>query len=99
SFVKRRQVELGFDPTNTVVLTVAPPFNRFAKEEHTLDYYQRMLDALKTVPGVSVTAAVTGAPTGGTMMNSPILIAGRPAPPSTDVQRAFVTIASPDYFR
>jgi putative ABC transport system permease protein len=99
SFVKLRQVELGFDPTNAVMLTIAPPFNRFPKEEQTLDYYQRMVDALKTVPGVNAVAAATTAPTAGAFMRSGILVAGRPKPTNADAQLAFVTITSPDYFR
>jgi putative ABC transport system permease protein len=101
SFIKLRQVELGFDPTNVVALTIAPPFNRFENDQRTLDYYQRMLDALKTVPGVSAVAAMTGMPVGGAFMSTSLLVAGRPEPSEaeSDAWRAFLTIASPDYFR
>jgi predicted permease len=99
SFVKLRQVELGFTPTNVITMRLAPPFNRFPKDAKTMDYYRQMLDALKAVPGVEAAAAVTSAPTAGAYMSAPILIAGQPAPPVADTQRAFLTIVSPDYFR
>jgi putative ABC transport system permease protein len=99
SFVKLRQVELGFEPSNAIALTIAPPFNRFPKEQRMVDYYQRMLDALKAVPGVSAAAAMTGMPIGGAFMNVSVLVDGRPAPSNVDEQRAFLNIASPDYFR
>src|SRR6185503_11780167 len=51
------------------------------------------------VPGVEAAAAVTSAPTAGAYMSSSILIAGHPTPANPDTQRAFVTVASRDYFR
>jgi predicted permease len=99
SFVKLRQVELGFSPTNVITMRLAPPFNRFEKDAKTMDYYRQMLDVLKEVPGVEAVAAVTSAPTGGAFMSAPILIAGQPAPDNADTQRAFLTVVSSDYFR
>ncbi len=99
SFIKLQQVELGFDPSNAVVLDLSPPFNRFPQNADTYDYYQRLLDDLKTLPGVAVVAATTTAPTLGSMMNSPMIIAGRPKPASNDAQQAYINAVSPDYFR
>lgn len=99
SFVKLRQVELGFEPANAVVLTLTPPFNRMAKRESTAPYYQRLLDALKTVPGVSAVAVGTAAPTEGAYMSSAIIVAGRPLPANKDAQQTFVNVVSADYFR
>lgn len=99
SFVKLQQVEIGFEPENAVMLTLAPPFNRFPKEANTYEYYQRLLDELKTLPGVSAVGAMTGGPTQGAFMSSPILIAGRAVPSRRDAQQSFVNVISPDYFR
>jgi putative ABC transport system permease protein len=99
SFWKLQQVELGFTPANVITLTLAPPVNRFPKDYKTMNYYQQMLDSLTTLPGVETVAAMTSAPTAGAFMSSSILIAGRPAPDNADLQRAFVSVVSPDYFR
>jgi predicted permease len=99
SFVKLRQVELGFTPTNVITVRLAPPFNRFPKEQKMTSYYNQLLDSLRAVPGVEAAAAVTSAPTAGAFMSSPILIAGQSAPVIPDAQRAFVTVVSADYFR
>lgn len=99
SFVKLRQVELGFDPANIISVRIAPAFNRFAAGQRTNDYYQQMLDAIDATPGVVSSAVVTGAPLRGFFMNAPLLIANRPEPASLDAQMAPVTIISPDYFR
>lgn len=99
SFIKLQQVEIGFEPENAVMLTLAPPFNRFPKEAKTYEYYQWLLDELKALPGVSAVGATTGGPTQGALMSSPIIIAGRSVPISRDAQQSFVNIVSPDYFR
>jgi len=99
SFIKLRQVELGFEPSHAIMLTISPAFNRFSEGQRINDYYQRMIDALKTVPGVTAAAAMTGSPLGGAFMNSGFLIEGRPAPASPENQRAFANVVSPDYFR
>jgi putative ABC transport system permease protein len=99
SFVKLQQVELGFEPHNAIVLTLTPPFNQLPKRASTIPYYQRLLNELKTAPGVNTVALGTAAPTEGAYMSSSIVVAGRPAPAERDAQQAFVNVVSPDYFR
>lgn len=99
SFVKLQQVELGFEPHNALVLTLTPPFNQLPKRASTIPYYQRLLDELKTVPGVSTVALGTAAPTEGAYMSSSMIVAGRPVPAERDAQQTFVNVVSPDYFR
>ena len=99
SFVKLQQVELGFEPSNAVLLTLSPPFDLMPKDANKNDYYLRMIEELKAVPGVSAVAAATGTPTQGTYMSSAMIVAGRPVPIEQDAQQTFVNIVSPDYFR
>jgi putative ABC transport system permease protein len=99
SFVKLRQVELGFTPANVISLTLAPPFSRFPKGYSRADYYRQMMDSLKTMPGVDAVAVATSPPTTGAFMNAPVLIAARTEPDNAEAQRAFVSVVSPDYFR
>ncbi|HKQ91015.1 MAG TPA: ABC transporter permease [Blastocatellia bacterium] len=99
SFVKLRQVELGFTPANVVSLTLSPPFSKFPKDYKRADYYRRMTDSLKTMPGVEAVALATGAPTTGAYMNASISIAARTEPDNAEAQRAFVSVVSADYFR
>jgi putative ABC transport system permease protein len=99
SFVKLRQVELGFTPANAISMRLSPPFSRFPKDYKWADYYRQMMDSLKTMPGVEAVAVATGAPTAGAYMNAPISISARTEPDNAEAQRAFVSIVSPDYFR
>jgi putative ABC transport system permease protein len=99
SFVKLQQVELGFEPHNAIVLTLTPPFNQLPKRASAIPYYQRLIDELKTVPGVSAVALGTAAPTQGAYMSSAMIVAGRPLPAERDAQQTFVNVVSSDYFR
>jgi putative ABC transport system permease protein len=99
SFVKLQQVELGFEPHNALVLTLTPPFNQLPKRASTIPYYERLLDELKTLPGVNTVALGTAAPTEGAYMSSSMIVAGRPMPAERDAQQTFVNVVSPDYFR
>ena len=99
SFVKLQQVELGFTPAKVVTVSVSPPFNRFPKAYRKTDYYQGLIESLRTMPGVDAAAATTSAPTAGVFMNVPILVAGRPEPANIETQRAFLNVVSPDFFR
>ena len=99
SFLKLRQVDLGFDPSHAVVMTISPAFNRFPEGQRTNSYYGQVLEALDATPGVVASAAVTGAPLGGAFMNSPILIPGRAPADNPDEDRVFFSVVSPDYFR
>ena len=99
SFIKLQQVELGFEPSHAVVVSIAPPTNSFPKDANQFPYYQRMLDEVKAVPGVEAAALTTTAPTEGAFMSSSILITGRPKPEARDAQQAFLNAVSADYFR
>ena len=99
SFIRLRQVELGFEPSRAVALSLAPPTNQFPKNADLFTYYQRILDEVKPMPGVEAVAVATTAPTEGAYMSSAIVIGGRPKPASRDAQQAFVTCVSPDYFQ
>jgi predicted permease len=99
SFVKLRQVELGFTPANVISLTLAPPFSRYPKDFNRMDYYRQLLETVKTMSGVEAVALTTSIPTTGAWMNVPTFVAGQAKPTNTDGQRAFASVVSADYFR
>ena len=99
SFVKLQQVELGFKPANVISVTLSPPFTLLPKTYRKTDYYRSMVESLKTMPGVEAAAVTTSPPTTGALMNVPLIIPGRPEPPGSEKQRAFLNVVSPDYFQ
>jgi putative ABC transport system permease protein len=60
--VRRLQsVPLGYDPTNVVELTIAPPSGKYDAPAQAAMLYARILDALRAIPGVELVAAAGGA--------------------------------------
>lgn len=99
SMIKLRQVELGFNPTHTLSMEVSPLSNGAKDETFRAEFYRRLIDSLRSVPGVN---AVSGSAPGlaqGAMMSSPILIAGRPKPDSPQTNIAFLTITNHDFLQ
>jgi putative ABC transport system permease protein len=99
SFDRLSHVDLGFDPTNVLVLRVSPDQTRYRSSEQTLGYYARLLEELRAVPGVVSAAAVTSLPLSGVGadFDRPFWpqVASRPR---RDVPRADIRMATPGYF-
>lgn len=98
SFASLQRVDHGFDARNLLVLRVAPDVTRY-REARVIDYYRRVLDAIRAVPGVASAAAVTVLPmsTIGSDFYRPYWLEG--ARPDQDALTvANVRMATPGYF-
>jgi putative ABC transport system permease protein len=65
SFVRLQEVELGFAPENVLTLQVSLPSSKYGDSAARVDFFGRMLERLRTVPGVIDAAAVTRTPLSG----------------------------------
>lgn len=98
SFAGLQRVDPGFSMENLLVLRIAPDVTRY-RGQLVIDYYNRVLDSVRQVPGVSSTAAVTVLPmsTIGSDFYRPYWLEGaRPA--GSEVPQANVRMATPGYF-
>jgi putative ABC transport system permease protein len=60
--VRRLQsVSLGYDPTNVMEVTIAPPAGKYDAPAQAAMLYARILDAVRAIPSVEVAAAAGGA--------------------------------------
>jgi putative ABC transport system permease protein len=95
SFIRLQQVPTGFDPDNVVTVTVNPPAARYPTPRHRADFYERVVEALRAIPGVQAAGATSRLPllagNSARGLNIPGVAAGVP----TD---ANYRTASPDYF-
>jgi putative ABC transport system permease protein len=99
SFAGLQRVDPGFDAKNLLVLRIAPDVTRY-RGQQVIDYYGRVLDSIRELPGVASAAAVTVLPmsTIGSDFYRPYWLEGaRPA--GNAVPQANVRMASPGYFR
>jgi putative ABC transport system permease protein len=97
TFAELRRVDIGFDTSNLLVLRITPDAARYRSNAQTNDYYRRVLDSLREVPGIASVAAVTTLPmsTVGADFTRPYW-PGHSRP--EEKQEASIRMATPGYF-
>jgi putative ABC transport system permease protein len=65
SFQRLQSVELGFNPENLLTMSVSLPARKYSKPEQSLQFYQSLIDRLRSLPGVRAAGLTTGLPFGG----------------------------------
>lgn len=99
AFVSLRAVTLGYDPHGVITMGVALDFHRFddpsitISRSHFLDFYQRLIDAVRQLPGTE--AAGVGSPT--PLANDGIMQQGYALGPHDAPQQAEGIIALAGY--
>jgi putative ABC transport system permease protein len=98
SFAGLQRVDPGFDVDNLLVLRIAPDVTRYRGAQVT-DYYGRVLDSIRELPGVASAAAVTVLPmsTIGSDFYRPYWLEGA-RPDGFAATQANVRMATPGYF-
>jgi predicted permease len=99
SFASLQRVNPGFDVRNLLVLRIAPDVTRYEGAQLRNDYYARVLDSIRELPGVASVAAVTVLPmsTIGSDFYRPYWLEGA-RPSGNVVPQANVRMATPGYF-
>ena len=99
SFASLQRVDPGFDVQNLLVLRIAPDVTRYEGARIRNDYYGRVLNSIRELPGVASVAAVTVLPmsTIGSDFYRPYWLEGA-RPDGFAVTQANVRMATPGYF-
>ncbi len=99
SFANVLRYDSGFDSQHTLTGVTVLSSGHYATDESTLSFIDRLLDQLKTLPGVTAAAVASTLPTQSYNMSSAMMFEGVPPPPMG--MRPFVPVisATPDYFR
>jgi putative ABC transport system permease protein len=99
SFAGLQRVDPGFDVANLLVLRIAPDVTRFEAAQLRNDYYGRVLNSIRELPGVASVAAVTVLPmsTIGSDFYRPYWLEGA-RPDGYALAEANVRMATPGYF-
>ena len=99
SFAGLQRVDPGFDVQNLLVLRIAPDVTKYRGGQRVSDYYGRVLDSIRELPGVASAAAVTVLPmsTIGSDFYRPYWLEGA-RPDGYVVTEANVRMATPGYF-
>ena len=98
SFVRLQNTPPGFDPTGVAAAFVGVPQTRYGTAQQQSDFFQRVVEELRTRPGVSSAAASLGLPIAGFGARSPYSVQGRPILPLPQRPLAGLNAVSADYF-
>lgn len=92
------QVDPGFRIDGIVTLDATLSRASYGEPVAARTYYDRGLEAIAAIPGVTGAAAISILPTGGSGMNRGLRIEGRPDPARGTDQTIEYQVASPGYF-
>ena len=99
SFLKLQRVDLGFRDDRTLALAMSPPSARFREIEPQVVFYDRLLERLRSVPGVAMLTSTSGTPADPSGTTFSFSIEGRTAPnPSGRFDPVWVELVTPGYF-
>ena len=87
--------DMGFATERVLIVDVHPPMTRFASEELKA-LYVRVLDAVRTIPGIERVSLSDVTPTSGAARMVPILVREKDVPERDRL--AFVNVVSPGWF-
>jgi putative ABC transport system permease protein len=96
SYWSLSDVNPGFDSHHLVAIDLSPPGKSYAEPAQAGLFYQRVLDAVRAIPGADRAALTNHMPLNGAALPTRVEIPGRVADPANDPQVLFRTL-SPEY--
>jgi len=99
SFYRLQRVNPGFSYEHVTSFTVALPVKKYETSDQQIQFYQRLLENLRALPGVEAVGAASGLPLGNNGSQTSFTVEGRPIPPRDQTPLMELCIVTPDYFR
>src|SRR5262249_9527851 len=96
SLVALERVDPGFGAEHAVTVGMMLPEARYPDAASRTNFYRRLDEAIRTLPGATSTGVATTLPLSGSDMNVGFTIEGRPQEPGTRTSAAYFGV-SPDY--
>jgi predicted permease len=92
-------VKPGFDPNSLLTMTVSIPANKFATPTAYISFFERVLQQVRTSPGVESAGVIDDLPMGDGGSHQPVAVEGQPVVPMADQPEVDVRLISPGYLR
>jgi putative ABC transport system permease protein len=99
SFYLLQKVNPGFSHEHLTSFSVSLPQKKYSTEEIRASFYNRLLENIRSLPGVESAAAASGLPLGNNGWQTGFRIEGRPDPPPDQVPLMEACRVTPDYFK
>ncbi len=98
SLLNLQRTRPGLDSTDVLTLRVAPPETRWQDFTGLAQYYDRLLDEVRRLPGVEAAAFDSSAPLCGITLRYPFWVQGRPRTEGSADDAVFNAV-SPDFLK
>jgi len=99
SFYRLQNVNPGFSYARLATFTVSLPQKKYVTEEQRTEFFKRLLENIRTLPGVEASAAASGLPLGNNGWQTSFVVDGQPPPPRDQTPLMEACTVTPDYFR
>jgi putative ABC transport system permease protein len=99
SFWHAQNAPLNFDPHNILLASIELPKARYEKEEKVREFWERLLDRVRILPGVEAASIGANIPFDENEWDSSFHITGTPKAELGKEPSAEIDIVSPDYFK
>jgi putative ABC transport system permease protein len=99
SFYRLQQVNPGFSYEHLTSFSVSLPQKKYATQDQRSAFFDRLLENIRSVPGVEAAAAATGLPLGNNGWQTSFVVQGQPPPPRNQTPLMEACLVTPDYFR
>ena len=99
SFYRLQRVNPGFSYEHLTSFSVALPQRKYTSNEQREQFYNRLFENLRGLPGVEATAAASGLPLGNNGWQTSFVVEGKPLPPRDQTPLMEACLVTPDYFR
>ena len=81
-----QRVPIGFDPAGVLTMRVALPAASYATPEQVVVFYRKLMDSVRTLPGVQAAGAARLLPLGSTIGDFGLRVEGYVPPPGTNAK-------------
>jgi putative ABC transport system permease protein len=97
SFARLQDVTPGFRPDHLLVADIPLSVNAYAKPEHRYEFFDRLVDRVNALPGVTAAGGATFLPVSGTGANIHFNIQGKPPKSPHEFTAANYRAVTPGY--
>jgi putative ABC transport system permease protein len=98
SFWRLQQVDPGFNPDNTLTLSVSLPRSKYPEEPQQVAFFQQLLEKVRALPGVQAAGATNPLPMAGDTVLGFVVQGRPPLPPGASQSTNYYSVSA-DYFK
>ena len=99
SLAKVLRLDPGFRPTQVTTMQVTLPGARYPSNPARMQFYNSLIDRLRTIPGIESAGLVSYLPFNGGTDSSPFELPGRPLRANEPARHANTEVTAGDYFK